>query len=154
MQRESWYKNPWVWLIIALPLSSVIAGIATVIITSNNQPNMVIDDYYKKGKAINQELVLYENAEKLGVKLELKVTADRIEIKANQAFPALKVSLIHSTLEELDFDLVLTSNALGTLASSLENEITGKWIIIVSPIDDSWKVKSNIGLPYADWVTL
>mgnify|MGYP005993602571 CR=1 FL=1 len=154
MQHESWYKNPWVWLIIALPLSSVIAGIATMIITSNNQPYMVVDDYYKKGKAINQELTLYNEADKLGIELQLKVTSERIEIKSNQPLSALKVSMVHSTLEDRDFDIVLTPNALGTLSSSIENEMSGKWQIIVAPMDNNWKKKSTIGLPYSDWIAL
>ena len=91
MQKEVWFKNPWVWLVIFFPLLAVVAGIATVIITSQNQPEMVVDDYYKKGKAINQELTLYNKAEELGVVLEMKSQGELIEVKSNQELPAIKV---------------------------------------------------------------
>jgi hypothetical protein len=154
MKTFIWYRNPWVWLIIALPMSAVIGGIATVIITSMNQPDMVVDDYYKKGKAINQELTLYDNAQKLGVTLELKVNEHRIEIKSPVTYTALKVKMVHSTLADQDFDLVLTPNATGTLSSSVEDIMPGKWQVIVMPMDSAWKVRKDIALPSSIWVAL
>ena len=154
MKSESWYRNPWVWLIIALPMSAVIGGIATIVITSMNQPDMVVDDYYKKGKAINQELTLYDNAKKLGISLELKVNEHRIEIKSPVNYTALKVKVVHSTLSNQDFDLVLTPNATGTLSSSVENIMPGKWQVIVMPMDSSWKVRKDIALPSSTWISL
>lgn len=153
-QKDIWFKNPWVWLVIFFPVLSVVAGIATVIITSQNQPEMVIDDYYKKGKAINQELTLYNKAEELNVDLQIKVNDSRIEIKTNDKYPALKISMIHSTLGAKDFSLVVTPNSIGTLSSVVENNVDGKWQIIVSPMDESWKIKSELALPYSDWIQL
>lgn len=153
-QKDVWFKNPWVWLVIFFPVLSVVAGIATVIITSQNQPEMVIDDYYKKGKAINQELTLYNKAEELGVNLQIKVTDSRVEVKANDKHPALKITMIHSTLGAKDFSLVVTPNAIGTMSAGIDQDITGKWQIIIAPMDDSWKIKSELALPYTDWVQL
>lgn len=154
MKSEVWYRNPWVWLIIFFPMLSVVAGIATIIITSKNQPDMVIDDYYKKGKAINQELTLYDNAKKIGVSLQLKVEESRIEIKSPVNYTALKVNVVHSTLADQDFSLVLTPNALGSLSSSVESIMPGKWQIIIAPMDNSWKVRKDIALPNATWIAL
>ena len=151
--KNVWFKNPWVWLIIALPLSAVIGGIATVIITNKHQPDMVVDEYYKKGKAINQELTLYENAEKLNIAFDIRVTQHRVELKANQDFPALKLQFSHSTLAHKDFDLVLTKNAKGTFSSTFDHEIDGKWLLFVSPMDMSWKMKSMMALPNQDWTS-
>ncbi|PQJ54260.1 FixH family protein [Psychrosphaera saromensis] len=152
MKSESWYRNPWVWLVIALPMSAVIGGIATIIITNKHQPDMVVDDYYKKGKAINQELTLYDNAQKLGITLEVKVNEHRIEVKSPTEFSALKVKVIHSTLADQDFDLVLTPNAIGTLSSSIETIMPGKWQIVVMPMDNSWKVRKTVALPNTNWM--
>ena len=154
MQKEVWFKNPWVWLVIFFPLLAVVAGIATVIITSQNQPEMVVDDYYKKGKAINQELTLYNKAEELGVVLEMKSQGELIEVKSNQELPAIKVRMIHSTLADLDFAMVLTPNAKGTLSGSLEKEITGKWEAILMPMDESWKVRHKVVFPTEFWQKL
>ncbi len=154
MNNEAWYKNPWVWVVIFFPLLAVVAGIATVIITSQNQPEMVVDDYYKKGKAINQELVLYNKADEIGIKLELKSQAESVEIKSNLELPAIKLTMVHSTLAELDFSMVLTPNAKGTLSNTLEQEMTGKWEAILMPMDESWKVRQTVAFPTADWQKL
>lgn len=154
MHKEAWYKNPWVWLVIFFPLLAVVAGIATVIITSQNQPEMVVDDYYKKGKAINQELTLYNKAEEIGISLQLKSQGELIEVKANQALPAIKLRMIHSTLAELDFAAILTPNANGSLSASLDKEIAGKWEAVLMPMDESWKVRNIVVFPTTDWQTL
>ena len=152
MKSESWYRNPWVWLIIALPIVSLLRGVATVIITNKNQPDMVVDDYYKKGKAINQELTLYDNAAELGISLQGKVNEHRIEIKSPTKFNALKVKMIHSTLAAQDFDLVLTPNAIGSLSSSIDTIMLGKWEIVIMPMDGSWKIRKTIVLPNTNWI--
>lgn len=154
MNKEAWYKNPWVWLVIFFPVLAVVAGIATVIITSQNQPDMVVDDYYKKGKGINQELTLYNKAKEQGIELSLKVNGDLIEVKSNKSQPALKIQMIHSTLSKLDFAMVLTPNALGSLSGTAEFELTGKWQAVIMPMDESWKVKHTVALPSQDWLKL
>lgn len=154
MNSEVWYRNPWVWLIIALPMSAVIGGIATIIITNQHQPDMVVDDYYKQGKAINQELTLYNNAKTLNVSLELKVSEQRIEVRSTTEYPALKVKMIHSTLANQDFDLVLTPNAKGSLSSSISSIMPGKWQIIIMPMDSAWKIKKDVALPNTTWLAL
>jgi hypothetical protein len=152
--KDIWYKNPWVWLIIAFPLSSIFAGIATVIITNKHQPEMVIDDYYKKGKAINMELGLYQQAKQLGIELQLLVQDERVIIKSNTDFPALKATFTHSTQSKRDFDAMLTKNAKGEFTTLLEQPISGKWSVIISPVTAEWKLRKEIGLPSTTWVTL
>lgn len=152
MNNSPWFKNPWVWLIIALPMSAVIGGIITIIITNANQPDMVVDDYYKKGKAINQSLLLTEKAQQLGIELSVQVMPNRIAIKSNKSFPALKAQLIHSTLKKKDFETVLTPNANGELTGTFEHNIDGKWEIVIKPMDESWKKRITLGLPTQTWI--
>ena len=152
--KHVWFKNPWVWLIIALPLSAVVGGIATVIITNKHQPDMVVDEYYKKGKAINQELTLFDNAEQLGIEVKIRVLQNKVELKINKDVPALKLALSHSTLAKRDFNLVLTKNASGLYTSTFENNIEGKWQLSVSQMDDNWKMKTHAALPNLEWTEL
>ena len=39
--KKPWYTYPMVWFVIALPTIAVIASIATLIIASNNAPQLV-----------------------------------------------------------------------------------------------------------------
>lgn len=45
-QDKPWYKHPWVWFIIALPATAVVAGITTVVIATKGRDPLV-GEYYK-----------------------------------------------------------------------------------------------------------
>ena len=53
---KPWYRQPWVWLLIALPMSAVIGGMITIYLAVTSSDGLVVDDYYKRGKTINLEL--------------------------------------------------------------------------------------------------
>ncbi len=36
-----WYKYPWVWFMISLPASAVVAGLYTVYIAQQNAPQVI-----------------------------------------------------------------------------------------------------------------
>lgn len=150
----AWYKNGWVWLIIALPALTVVAGIATVVITSLNQPEMVVDDYYKKGKAINQELTLYQAYTDSGIELEVRLEEQRFELKSSEKLSGIKVNLVHSTQGKRDLNFIMTPNGVGTYTKSLETALTGKWTVFVEPMDGSWKVQQKLAFPNASWTKL
>ncbi|MDA8621492.1 FixH family protein [Psychrosphaera sp.] len=150
----AWYKNGWVWLIIALPALTVVAGIATVVITSLNQPEMVVDDYYKKGKAINQELTLYQAYTDSGIQLDVRLEGQRFELKSSEVLSAIKINLVHSTQGKRDLNFVMTPNAVGTYTKTLDTALTGKWTVFVEPMDGTWKVQQKLAFPNSDWTKL
>lgn len=151
---KPWYKYPWLWFVIALPVTSMIAGVATIIITNKNQPEIIVDDYYKKGKAINQELTLYKAFTNSGIELNVRMINNRFEIKSNESLTALKVTLVHSTQGKRDLEFVLTATSNGIYGKNLDTELSGNWSLFVEPMDGSWKVKQKIALPSTDWVQL
>lgn len=153
-KQELWYKNPYVWLVISLPMTAVIGGIATVIITSLNQPDMVVDDYYKKGKAINLELKLYQQAEALGIEMLTVITDKKITLENPYGLPAVKLKLVHSTLKHRDLDFVATPNAKGQLTAPIEADVSGKWQLFIEPMDGSWKLRKEIALPNSNTILI
>ena len=56
-----------VWLVIAIPLSAVIVGMIMLTISIQTFDGLVEDDYYKKGKEINQVLARDEFALSNGI---------------------------------------------------------------------------------------
>ena len=51
-----WFREPWVWLLIALPASAVLGGIVTIWLAVSTDDGLVADDYYKRGLEINKKL--------------------------------------------------------------------------------------------------
>ncbi len=51
-----WYREPFVWLLIAFPLTAVVAGFITLGLAISSDDGVVEDDYYLRGKEINRVL--------------------------------------------------------------------------------------------------
>ncbi len=51
-----WWKEPYVWMVIAGPLSAVIASAITAIYILRGPDAVVSEDYYREGIALGQEV--------------------------------------------------------------------------------------------------
>ncbi|WP_448249918.1 FixH family protein [Thalassotalea agariperforans] len=152
-----WYKEPWAWLVFFLPFSAVVAGIATFIIANDEPDPLVVGDYYKKGKAINQELTKIKHAQKLGMKFALSFQNNTLIIKPTgieKEFPILNVSFFHPTLADKDFYLALTQDGNGLFRHHIEQNIDGKWRITLSSFENTWKIENVISLPQSNFIDI
>ena len=68
-----WYRQFWPWFLILLPASVVVAAISTVVIANRHADDLVVDDYYKDGLAINRQLEKIERAKGLGITATLGI---------------------------------------------------------------------------------
>jgi len=55
MNPKSWWKEPMVWLIAGLPLSAVLAGLATVWIAFGNADTPLTKQFHKEGLTVQQK---------------------------------------------------------------------------------------------------
>ncbi len=157
--KTSWYREPWAWLVFILPFTAVVAGIVTFIIANSNPDTLVVGDYYKKGKAINLELGKIKQAQKLGMRFDLKLDDEQLTIRPTgieKEFPLLNVNFYHSTLADRDFYLVLTADGNGDFNHYFEPEqnVSGKWRVTISPFENHWKIQSVITLPQSDFIDI
>ena len=76
--HEPWYRQGWPWFLIAFPATAVVAGIATLVIAIQTFDGMVVDDYYKEGRAIVQTIGRVEHAREMGHSGSLWALATRI----------------------------------------------------------------------------
>jgi hypothetical protein len=163
--KTSWYKEPWAWLVFFLPFSAVVAGITTYIIANTNPDTVVVDDYYKKGKAINLELGKIKIAQKLGMRFSLKYHNNELVIRPTgieKEFPVLNVNFYHPTQENKDFYLALTADGNGDFRHLFDTSvnvtsdinINGKWRITITPFENHWKIQQTITLPQSEFIEL
>lgn len=155
--KTSWYKEPWAWLVFILPFTAVVAGITTFIIANHEPDSLVIGDYYKKGKAINLELAKIKQAEKLGMRFELKLANNELVIKPTgieKSFPLINVNFYHPTQENKDFYLALTPDGNGYFRHQFDHQITGKWQITLTPFEGHWKIQNTVYLPQSDFIEI
>ncbi|MGB3727554.1 MAG: FixH family protein [Glaciecola sp.] len=148
-----WYKQFWPWFLIAIPFSSLIVGSQVIRLATDGTNSMVVDDYYKEGKTINARLDKIIAARDLNISTELFIKDGDIALTFLSGAPetgeALKLDFFHATQEAKDFAVFLSQDASGVYRYSDDFEVSGKWRIRLTPVDESWKVQQRIVLPQA-----
>jgi uncharacterized protein len=54
MQNEPWYRNPWVWLIIAIPSLTVVGGLITLYLALSRPDYLVSDTAIKEETPVSK----------------------------------------------------------------------------------------------------
>ncbi len=151
--RNKWYQQPMVWLVIAIPLSAVIVGSIMFTLAVTTFDGLVEDDYYKKGKEINQLLVRDEFALNNGIIAQVSIDEQTGIIVADlsntgdYAFPKqMGLSLLHPTQAKQDVKLLLSQGPDGRYYTELLQPLRdGRWYFRVS--EPNWRLQKLIHWP-------
>lgn len=143
---EPWYKHRWPWFLMLGPGIVVLAGIVTMWLAFAYQDALVTGDYYKQGKAINQDLRRDRAAEAMKLDMDLRFLpasgrlAGRIS-SHGQAYPGtLIVSLHHSTLPEKDVRLEVEAGADGRFETELPMLDMARWQVTIENPERDWRL--------------
>ena len=144
-----WFREPWVWLIIALPASAVLGGIVTIWIAVESDDGLVQDDYYKYGMEINKALDRDKAAVQYGLVANLIISEAQnniqIRLDANDKFVSpsgIKLSFLHPTIKGQDQIMVFQSDSNGVYAGALPSLIQGNWYLQIEA--DDWRLLEDI----------
>ncbi|WP_062260197.1 FixH family protein [Endozoicomonas arenosclerae] len=109
-----WYQEPWVWAILGVLAVTFVWGSYRIYYAFQIQDSVVVDDYYKTGKMINEDLTRDNNARDLGIRANLMIDDLTGEVRVNingnlSEWPEqLKLSLLSPVFA--DRDKVVTMN--------------------------------------------
>jgi len=67
-----WYKHRWPWFLMIGPVLVLVAGAITAWLAVSRPDALVVGDYYKQGKAINQDLRRDRVASSLGLAFQAR----------------------------------------------------------------------------------
>ncbi|NND90235.1 MAG: FixH family protein [Granulosicoccus sp.] len=164
---KPWYRYGWPWFLISIPFVSMALGgmMLYLGLTANN--SLVVDDYYKEGKAINQRIDRDRTAALLGLHATLRPSQEGLILEVAQRAPELPASLqddlaaatadfrwpetlqirwVHVTQAERDGETLLQS--LGGeryLAPGVQLPGSGRFRIHIQPRDDApWRLFSKM----------
>lgn len=150
-RQHHWHKIPMVWLLIALPLTAVIASLLTVWIATRNADTLVSDDYYKVGMAPLQRTEQDARAAALGLSADLQVTAETLTVRLTGTQPPLPASLTlmlaHPTEAAEDTQLILGQVADGSYAGPMPLLPPGKRRVILQPVGGDWRLTGEAQVP-------
>lgn len=145
-----WYKEPYVWMLIGIPTSSVLICIVLITLAVNKKDSLVRDNYYKDGLAINQELQWDRKAVAMDLRLQVNVTGNLVEIKIlntrNELPNTLSLKLSHPTLVGKDRDSMLQLTQDKTYQGFIEETESTRYYIQIESLEQSWRLRDEIQL--------
>lgn len=143
-----WYKQPWPWLLMIMPATAVVAGLYTYSLAASGSSGLVVDDYYKVGKAINHSLAKGQHATALGLQGNLALTGQTVTLTLENAKvqdqPQLVLKLSHTTFPDRDQEVLLSKSAEGQWVGRIHVLSAGKWYAHLLPLDASWRLEGIV----------
>jgi hypothetical protein len=142
--EQPWYKQVWVWFVIAIPASSVVTGIILVTVATKNADDLVLDDWYREGRGTNRSMAAENLAAEFGIGVTATVTDDgtlfRFQASRDMVWPEqLTLLLRHRTLATEDREYTLDYQANDTY--QLDEVLPpGNWHIRISSDDVGWRL--------------
>jgi len=153
-QREDtdpWYRQFWPWFLIALPGSVVIAGFVTLYIANRYSDDLVVQNYYKDGLAINQQLEKQARARDLGVGASLLLLGDRVQVRLqspanSDGEPAtLNLLLSHPLESDRDFAVDVERVAPTLYVGAMPDAAGPNWHWTLEPAEGGWRLDGSLG---------
>lgn len=152
-REHPWYRQPLVWMLIAIPGSAVLFGIAMLVIAIASYDGLVVDDYYERGLEINRDLERDRAAARLGmsagVTFDPRTSSVRVELISGSSelrFPSrLSLRLVHPTRAGLDRVVELRSMGQGHYAGNAGRLEAGHWHLHLET--ESWRILGRMPLP-------
>jgi len=145
-QAQPWYTHRWPWLLMLGPALVVLAGIHTTWIAFTRQDALVVDDYYKQGKAINQDLSRDRVASSMKAEASMRYDASSgrllgsVQVMDRPVEGPITVKLVHSTQPQKDLMLEVRLLADGSFAAALPMLDRARWQVSIESADRNWRL--------------
>lgn len=141
-----WYRQLWPWLLMLAPATALVGGVITFWLAATTNNSLVVDDYYREGRAINLQLARDRTARSIGLSgsLERMPGGATLRLASGAGAPLppfVTLHLLHATRSELDATLTLAAEG-GGLYRSRERELpaSGRWNVSIEDPDRQWRL--------------
>jgi hypothetical protein len=151
--QRPWYAHRWPWLLMLGPAIVVVAGSYTGYLAFSNPDPLVVGDYYKRGKAINQDLRRDRAATERAMALTLNYDAvtgilgGAVRSKGAASSEALVLRLAHATLPAKDLRFVVQPDAHGQFSLSLPMLERSRWQVVAEGDQQDWRLEGHWAWP-------
>lgn len=146
-----WYKQRWPWILMSLPATSMVLGFFLLYMAVTTNDGLVVDDYYRQGRAIDQTIARSVAAADKGLTADVGVRVDeiRIALHANEGVELprdLVVTIIHPTRAGFDQQLQLSVED-GVYAAPIAPLTLGRWHIQIEDAERAWRLRGQVHVP-------
>jgi hypothetical protein len=144
---QPWYRQFWPWFLILLPASVVVAGITTLVIANRHADDLVVDEYYKDGLAINRQLEKKQRADASGISATLQFQDDSVDVFTTGQVEATTLALLlsHPLESDRDFKMMLVRVAPGHYRGNLPAPVAPRWHWTLElPQAEGWRLDGSV----------
>ncbi|MFK7857593.1 MAG: FixH family protein [Granulosicoccus sp.] len=173
-QSLPWYRYGWPWFLISIPLVSVCLGSGMLYLALNANNSLVVDDYYKEGKAYNVRIERDRLASVLGLDAVVTQSSEGLVLELGQDTPkelpeglesdalsaelafempdSLRLRWVHVTQETRDGDTTLQFiGASRYIAPGVTLPVQGKFRLHIEPMRTILENEGQAMLSEGDW---
>lgn len=163
---KPWYRQFWFWFVFSPLIYIIIMCSVTVTIALKGADDVIIDNYYKEGRMINQALEQDKRAQELGLSGELRfdrasgeVILSIANVPSDTALMPEQLLLMmgHPVKAAKDQLIALTAIAPGKYRGELLAEPDYSWYLTLYPVKDialrkeaPWTLSGEINFRVAD----
>lgn len=157
---KPWYTHLWPWLLMLGPVAVLVAGSYTSWLAFSRPDALVVDDYYRQGKAINQDLRRDRAATTLGLVLALRydpaagVLTGNLRSFNTPVTGKIVLHLIHSTQPEKDIHLTLQPDTRGIFITTLPMLERTHWQVLLENESRDWRLSGAWAWPQQQQITI
>lgn len=152
-----WWRERMVWLIIALPLSAVVAGIATVFIAAHDPDDLVKEQYSKTGMTVNAADDADRMAARMGLVAQAQYRGDVLEVVLGGNLPSeqkLVLHVVHPTRADMDTQIPLLPVGQGKYQARTLLQGQGNRYITLEPTSQEWRLRGEWRAPFDEEMSL
>ncbi len=148
-ENTPWHKQFWPWFLISLPGTIIIASLATVYVAFKGADDLISDNYYRDGLAINQVIEQDRAASALSLAADVRFDLESGEIfvllTGDSSGRELQISLLHPFEKDLDKTIFLKHLEDGRYRADLEFRPAGRYYVRLTPRPDAdWRLNGDI----------
>jgi len=157
---KPWYTHRWPWFLMLGPALVVVAASYSGYIAFTRQDAMVVDDYYKQGNAINQDLRRDSVATNMGLAFAAHYDAASGRLAGNlfsfghPLAGKMLIRLSHATQPEKDRLVEAQSDQNGQFEVSLPALDRARWEVSIENPVRSWRLAGTWKWPQEATINL
>ena len=155
-RTSPWYREPLVWMVVAIPAAAVVAGAVMLVLANVTWDGLVADDYYRRGMEINRSLARDSESARRGLRASVAFAAPGIVTlrvtgpdgkTATAEDGGLNLRFSRATRTGADVTVAMTRDARGTWRGVLPEMAPGKWYVELG--NDRWRLTAAVQMPSA-----
>ncbi len=142
-----WYRQFWPWFLITLPASVVVAAFVTLYIANRHADDLVVDEYYKDGLAINRQLERKQRAQQQGITATVYIDVDSAVVTTTGTVeaPALELRFSHPLEADRDFSTTVEDYGSGIYRGNLPMPVAPRWHwVLERGGSDGWRLDGTL----------